>query len=162
VSTATIRRVMPSDGGLLRDLVLACPPLDVHTPYTYWVQSAYFSSQCFIAERAGEPVGFLTSVGSGSRILLWQIGVLPEARSQGIALDLVRAMVSWARSHGADSFDVSIAPDNAASLALFERCAADVNGRLERRSAIDLRDSRDPDFREVEVIYCFHLGPSTD
>src|SRR5690606_20196666 len=49
-----IRPTGPDDATLLRSLARRCPPLDLHTPYTYWVQATYFGDTCFVAELGGE------------------------------------------------------------------------------------------------------------
>jgi len=87
--TVQIRTVAPDDATLQRSLAQRCPPLDIHTPYTCWVQANYCSDTCYIAEIDGEPAGYLTAVRAGHRVLLWQIGVLPGHRGHGIAARLI-------------------------------------------------------------------------
>lgn len=158
MSEIVVRSATPADHDLLRNLALACPPLDVHTPYTYWVQTTYFHHQCFVAEHAGSPVGFVTSISNREATLVWQVGVLAHMRGRGIGRALVDAVVAWCKDRGVPGFQVSINPRNAASMALFQAVASALNGGLERVSDVDLHDSSDPDFRELEDLYLLQFG----
>ena len=153
-----IRTVTPADAQLLHTLAVACPPLSVHTPYTYWVQAFYFHEQCFVAERGDEPIGFLTSITGGGRVLLWQIGVLSEHRHQEVAQRLIAAVAGWARQRGYDAIDVSIDPANQASRRAFWHFAQRTGGALEPIGALDLRDPADPSFRETEELLALRFG----
>jgi ribosomal-protein-alanine N-acetyltransferase len=47
--------------------------------------------------------------------------IFPDHRGRGYATEAVRALLGWARREGIDHFIASIAPDNAASIALAQR-----------------------------------------
>lgn len=113
---ATIR-----DAALLRRLAEANPPLDVHTPYTYWAMCHIGQESTFVAERGDEPVGFVAAVPSrgGRAFLVWQVCVDAGLRRQGVGGLLLDAVLDAARRHGVGFVEVSIEPTNAASLALF-------------------------------------------
>lgn len=111
----TVRPVNHDDAGLLLGLAKRCPPLDVHTPYTYWVICHSFAETSFVLRDDADPVGFLTGVGRGQELLIWQIGILPAARGQGASVLLLNALEERSAAMGITSFTTTIAPSNAAS-----------------------------------------------
>lgn len=136
----------------MRAIAAACPPLDLHTPYTYWVQVALFGDGCVIGEVAGEPVAFASSVVAGNRQFLWQIGVLPAYRCRGYSQLLIDSIISKALRDARDEVVLSIAPENAASLASVEAYARGKGLPLERYGSLDLRDQL-TGFSEFEYLY---------
>lgn len=106
------------DWFLLRGLATACAPMDVHTPYTYWVLCTRFSTTCFVLLHDNEPIGFLTAVRNGNELFIWRVGVLPEWRGQGLAQTLIHYIVSLRRPN--EDVRLTIAPDNYASLGAFQ------------------------------------------
>ncbi len=117
-SAFSVRTVTEADHALLHRLAEACPPLDVHTPYTYWVLCTRFPETCFVLLHDGEPAGFLTAVRSARELFIWQIGLLPAWRGQGLSQLLIHSAVSAARQ--GEAIRVTIAPDNLASLGAFQ------------------------------------------
>ena len=77
-----IRQVQPEDATLLRELARRCPPLDVHTHYTYWVIARYFGKNSFIAEQEGRGAAYITSVENNDTLLIWQIGITEALRGR--------------------------------------------------------------------------------
>jgi hypothetical protein len=62
---------MEKDSETLFNLAKNNPPLDVHTPYTYWVIAKYFSDTSFILEQNGVPIGFITALETPEFIFIW-------------------------------------------------------------------------------------------
>ncbi len=150
----TIRTATESDAPLLRRLAKNCPPLDVHTQYTYWVIASYFGRGCFILEADGEPAGYLMTVDAPSAVFVWQIGILEPHRGKGLSRMLIRAAAEYARSVS-KALEVTIAADNAASNAAFRGYCSDCGTPFERVGVAEVSDLDDPDFRETEVRYRF-------
>lgn len=153
----TVRAVTEADAGLLLALAHRCPPLDIHTPYTYWVLSHLFGRQCFIALDGAEPVGFVTSVAEGTQALLWQVGVIDSHRGRGVSQLLIDAVVGAARESGLRSVELSIDPTNANSLGAFRSYAKKHGLLLDRIGEVDLTDERNPGFHEFEDLYSMEL-----
>lgn len=141
------------DAALLRSLAERCPPLDVHTHYTYWTITEYFGDLCAVAEVNGDPVGFATAILRGNRGLLWQVGVLPEYRGTGIGSRLLTDVAARLQAQGVRRLEVSIAPDNVASHATLHRLAADRGVEVVHLDDVDLHDLADPTFTEFEHRY---------
>jgi len=64
--------------------------------------------------------GFHAPPGPDGRV---EIGysIQPAHRRQGVATEVVRALLDWARANGTDRFRASVAPDNVGSLAVIAR-----------------------------------------
>lgn len=107
-----IRKAEKNDFVLLRDMAQNCKPLDVHTPYTYWVVCQFFSDGCFIAEEDGVAVGSIMTVKGDDCVFVWQIGVLSEFRGKGISQHLYKAVLDYARDCKVKKIMLSISPDN--------------------------------------------------
>jgi len=78
---------------------------------------------------AGRPVGMITGVETthpdrGTEMFVYELGVAPAARLQGVATALVREMAGLARAAGCYGMWVGTEPDNAAALATYRRAGA--------------------------------------
>lgn len=120
----TIRQATPADVPALLALVQETGMLDLHTPYTYWTLT--HAGLVLVAERDGRPVGLLTAMRAlqPDRLFLWQVGLLAPLRGTGLAQRLLDTFLTQAQALGAHTVDLTIAPDNAASRAMMERCCA--------------------------------------
>jgi L-2,4-diaminobutyric acid acetyltransferase len=160
MSGISLRQVAPGDATLLHSLARACPPLDLHTPYTYWVQATYFGEISFLASEDSSPVGFITSILSGERQLIWQIGILETHRGRRLSQLLIDEVIKGALARAQKRIEVSIAPDNLASLLAFEAYANRNSLNMHKIGEISLSDPLDPGFREFEHLYLLELNPS--
>ena len=114
----TIRNVNQEDHALLRRLAQACRPLDVHTPYTYWVNATYNSKCSFILEVDGVASGFVMAIEMPEVIFLWQIGIVSSLRRKGYSYYLIDDCVKYAESVGKD-IELTIDAENANSNVAF-------------------------------------------
>jgi L-2,4-diaminobutyric acid acetyltransferase len=154
--TIVIRPVTEADAIVLRRLAVLCPPLDVHTHYTYWVLCHIADNGSFIAEDDGEPVGFTTSLRDGDAFFIWQIGILPARRGAGLSTRLIGAVVDHARAQGLESLQFSIDPANTTSRAAFAAFAQHHGAALTQVGRVDLHDD---DLDEVEDVYRMDMNP---
>jgi aminoglycoside 3-N-acetyltransferase I len=79
---------------------------------------------------ADRPVGMITGVETthpdkGTEMLIYELGVAPVARLQGVGTALVDAMAELARSRGCYGMWVATENDNKAALATYRRAGAD-------------------------------------
>jgi len=103
-----------------------------------WVESEGFehyghaiqdpNAACFVADRVGETVGFISGrleeAGTFSLVRGATIGslfVCSPYRREGIGERLLAAFLNWAREHGAASVTVSAYASNAGALRFYER-----------------------------------------
>ena len=115
----SVQPLGPDDPGVLLRLARACPPLDVHTAYTYWVVSHLFASTSFLLvdEASGRVAGYATGVPSGETMFCWQVGVLPEYRGWGGSRLLFGAVADRAIEMGMMRIETTVGGHNEASKA---------------------------------------------
>lgn len=91
-----LRSVKEKDASTLRFLAMHCAPLDVHTPYTYWVVAKHYGEGSFILEDNKNPIGFIMTVETSSSLFVWQIGILNGYRGKGLSQKLIEAVFDYA------------------------------------------------------------------
>lgn len=129
----SLRALGPDDAAAVQQAVIACPPLTLHTPYTYWVMLGAQRGMCVGAYAEDELAAFALSLHLGpERLFVWQIGVLPAHRGRNLGVRLLGDLWGRARQRGIDRVETTIAPDNVASRLAFERFAI-THGLVMRR-----------------------------
>ena len=83
----------------------------------------------FAYAEAGHAVGMISGVemthpDKGTEMFIYELGVAPTARLQGVATALVRALAGIARERGCYGIWVGTEPDNAAALATYRKTGA--------------------------------------
>ena len=79
---------------------------------------------------ADRPVGMISGVETthpdkGTEMLIYELGVAPVARLQGVGTALVDALAAIARKNGCYGMWVAAESDNKAALATYRRAGAD-------------------------------------
>ncbi|MEU4421185.1 GNAT family N-acetyltransferase [Actinoplanes sp. NPDC024001] len=80
-------------------------------------------------DEAGRPIGMISGVETthpdkGTEMLVYELGVAPVARLQGVATALVNALAEVARGNGCYGMWVATESDNKAALATYRRAGA--------------------------------------
>lgn len=153
----SLRAVTAADAAVLRSLAAQCKPLDVHTPYTYWVLSAFFGKQCFIMYNGETPIGFISSITSEDTTFIWQIGLLKEYRGYGLSQRLIEAVADYAKKQ-TRRMCVTIAAANKSSKRAFEGFCGRNGLTMNECETIEVKDLIDPNFYESEVAYEIELS----
>jgi ribosomal protein S18 acetylase RimI-like enzyme len=119
------RVVTPADIHVAADLFDA-PPLAAVTERfladpTHHLLLAY--------DDAGRAVGMISGVETthpdkGTEMFIYELGVAPAARLQGVATELVRALAVVAREQGCYGMWVGTEPDNVAAQATYRKAGA--------------------------------------
>lgn len=115
-----IRTTTQEDGASLWDLVKVTGTLELNTSYCYALMSKLFSQTCLVAECDGQLAGFVMAFQPPEQedtIFVWQVGVHPAYRGQGLATRLMKAL--FEANPEKTYLEASVTPSNAASLALF-------------------------------------------
>ena len=78
---------------------------------------------------AGRPIGMISGVETthpdkGTEMLVYELGVAPSDRLQGVGTALVTALAELARANGCYGMWVATETDNAAALATYRRAGA--------------------------------------
>jgi ribosomal protein S18 acetylase RimI-like enzyme len=83
----------------------------------------------FAYDGGGRAVGMISGIETthpdkGTEMFIYELGVVPAARLQGVATALVKALADLARSRGCYGMWVGTEPDNAAAQATYRRAGA--------------------------------------
>ncbi|MFA7572199.1 MAG: GNAT family N-acetyltransferase [Lutispora sp.] len=138
-----IRPMKTSDIGTIRELIDICKPLDLHTPFTYWILSEYFNNTCLILEDEGAIVGYTGGLKSSSKegvFYLWQIGLLPDYRGQGYFGLLLNRVIEEAKKTGCHYLEFSVLSDNYQSINAFSNYAKKKGLPMEKRGSLNFYD----------------------
>lgn len=144
--------VKEKDASTLRFLAMHCEPLDVHTPYTYWVVAKHYGDGSFILVDNEKPIGFITTVETDSLLFVWQIGILHEYRGRGLSQRLIEAVFNYAVQKQ-KNMEVTIAEDNLASYSAFLHFCNYKNIGFDKVRKVEIRDLEDISFKEDEIMY---------
>lgn len=152
----------PDEGGAIWRLVRDTGTLDLNSSYLYLLLARDFADTCIVAVRDGELLGF----ASGYRrpvdptvIFLWQIGIAPTAQGQGLGKRLLSNFLNQTGALTADWLETTIAPDNAASEALFTGMAEHMGVQWQKYPCFSADDFPETGHAD-EILY--RIGPLTD
>jgi diaminobutyrate acetyltransferase len=133
----TLRALGPADGPALHRLVVEGGGLDVNSPYAYVLGARFFGGTSVVAEGPDGPVGFVLALRPPERpetLFVWQVGVAPAGRGQGLALTMLRWLVDEvAPTH----LEATVTPSNVASRRLFAALARDLGVDLDIERWVD-------------------------
>lgn len=146
------RPVTDGDAALLLHLARSCPPLDVHTGYTYWVICHLYRETAFVLEEGGRPVGYVMAVPHGRVLFVWQVGIQEEYRGLGLAGRLFDALAMASRGRF-DLLELTISPDNAASLGAFNSWCRNAGLLVDAVGPIRVPEHEEPG----EILYRVNL-----
>ncbi len=168
-SAVEMRHPVPADAAAIHRLVRTAGGLDLNSLYCYLLVGRDFSRTSLVAirrEAAGETLaGFVAAYRPPERpetLFIWQVGVAPEARGQGLARRMLRRLIDVPACRGIELLEATVTPSNEASRRLFSRLAADlgVACRVEAGFPADLFGGLDPAGRVAhEREDCFLIGP---
>ncbi|NLM44039.1 MAG: GNAT family N-acetyltransferase [Clostridiales bacterium] len=138
-----IRSIKSQDIGEIRELIDYCKPLDLHTPFTYWILSEYFNNTCLALEDKGFIVGYVGGMKSSSMdgvFYLWQIGLLPEYRGKGFFSILLDRIIEEIKEIGCHCLEFSVLSDNYQSINAFTNYAKKKGLPIEKRGNLNFYD----------------------
>ncbi|HKB51238.1 MAG TPA: GNAT family N-acetyltransferase [Solirubrobacterales bacterium] len=108
----------------MQRLVVECPPLTLHTPYTYWVILSRSARLCIGAFEGKDLIGMALSIPTlERRAFVWQIGVCPPFRGRHVGHGLLERAWQAAGQAGLRSLETTIGKENEASVATFSSFA---------------------------------------
>lgn len=119
----TLEPPRADDGAHLWRLARVAGELDVNSPYHYVLWCRDFAATSVVARDAGRPVGFVTGYqrpDSPDTLFVWQVAVDPEHRRRGLARRMLDHLGTVMADRGCHYLEVTITPDNAASIRTFE------------------------------------------
>jgi len=152
----SLRRCTGSDAEAVRAFVATCPPLTVHTAYTYWTTFRYLGSACYVLEDGADIVAYISALVDTTFpgvVFVWQIAVAPSMRGRRTATRLLDAVAEVAIARGSNRMQYTVEPANAASLRVFERYAQRRGTRVRKIGAVPLGnpDAEPEDILELDI-----------
>jgi len=118
------RKLEARDSAAVQRVVLDCPPLTLHTPYTYWVILSRSADLCVGAFEDGDLIAMALTIPTlNGRAFVWQIAVRAQFRGRRISHHLLEQVWQAAKHAGLDSLEATIGSDNKASAAAFSAFA---------------------------------------
>jgi L-2,4-diaminobutyric acid acetyltransferase len=120
------RAARPADGATLWRLVRDTGTLELNSPYFYLLWATEFGHTSLVTEQDGQAVGVVVGFhppGQPDSAFVWQVGVLPSHRGQGLGLRMLQAWKALPANAGCRWVTATVADDNQASQALFHSLA---------------------------------------
>lgn len=149
-----IRNATTNDYSVLRTLAKENKPLDLHTPYTYWVCCNYYSQYCFVLERNHRPIGYIMAISNKDCVFVWQIAISESFRGQHLSGILIDAVAKKAIADGYSELQVTISPKNLASYYSFYNYSKSSNFAFEKIGELTVEDKEENILQtENEIIY---------
>lgn len=108
--------------------------LDLNSPYAYLMWFRYYRETSLVADRAGEPAGFVTGFmppEDPQAYFVWQVGVSEAARGNGLATDMILTALQREACRDVRYIEATVTPSNDASLALFRGLAKKLDSGCE-------------------------------
>jgi L-2,4-diaminobutyric acid acetyltransferase len=133
--------------------------LELNSCYAYVLFCRDFAETCVIAEQAGRLAGFVVAYRPPQRlgsVFVWQVGVSPHFRKQGIGVRLLRHLVALPACREVEYLEATVAPSNVASRRLFESVARQLGVTLRTESGFASSDFGAEQHEEEEMV---RIGP---
>lgn len=147
----SIRNITESDTNLLLDMAKKCPPLDVHTPYTYWIVCNFFQDYTFVISIDNEIAGYIMAVSNNSDVVIWQLCVIEKYRRNGLAQLLINAVVKKSEEQN-KGVQLSMLPDNYISYNTFMKYCMNNNKYFKTIKEISINDHKNEIVFRIENI----------
>jgi len=138
-----IRSLESRDIAAVRELIDYCKPLDLHTPFTYWILSEYFNNTCLVLEDEDIIVGYTGGMKSSSMegvFYLWQIGLMPDYRGKGYFSMLLDKIIEKVKSLNCNYLEFSVLSDNYQSINAFSNYAKKKGLPIVKRGSLSFYD----------------------
>lgn len=110
------------DGADVWKLVGETGDLEQNSTYAYLLLCTHFHETCVVVEQEGELIGCALAYippTAPDCVFVWQVGVTPAARGQGLAGEMLDAVLKLPACREVRYLTASVAADNRASRALF-------------------------------------------
>jgi L-2,4-diaminobutyric acid acetyltransferase len=147
------------DGLALWRLVGEAGTLDLNSTYAYLMVCRDFAETCIVAEEAGRIRAFVMGYQPPRRpdtVFVWQIGVAPEARQQGLGSRVLDRLLKSDACSTVRFLETNVTPSNQASRALFEGLARRLDARIEELEGFGSTLFPDPSHEPERLL---RIGP---
>ena len=132
-------------------------PLDVHTPYTYWVVLNLFNDCCFYIKENDEIIGTIMCVKNNKKIFIWQIAVMEKYRKKGYSHKLYDCVFNYAKNNNYRKICLSINPQNENSYYAIQKYCLKHNYSFIKSGNVDINLPQ-INFEEFEDIFEINIA----
>lgn len=142
------------------ELIRRVPQLDENSPYAYLLLCHHFGDTGVVWWERDRLRAFVLGYrppGRPDTYFLWQVGVDPDCRGQGLARRSVLALLRRLHPQGVRFLEATVTPSNEASAALFRGVARRLGVPCEERTLFARELFPAGDDHEEEVL--FRIGP---
>jgi len=153
-----LRKPRRGDGAQIHDLIGRSPPLDLNSPYCYFLVCDHFADTSVVCVNQGRVIGFVSAYpppGRSDTLFVWQVAVDASQRGTGLAGLMLSSLIARPECRDVTYLETSITPSNTASNRLFERLADQYDAPVHTEPFIDAELLGDQ--HETEILY--RIGP---
>lgn len=158
-SEINFRTARVEDGARLLQLVRDTDVLEPNSGYAYLLLCTHFADTVLLAERGDALVGFVAAYRPPKHpgtVFVWQIGVLADARGEGLGLRLLHRLVQLPGCRDVTHLEATVAASNTVSSRLFQSFARSMNAACEISEGFRA-DHFGTSIHEAEDLY--RIGP---
>ena len=158
------------DGAAVHQLIQNSPPLDTNSLYWNLLQCSHFANTCVAAVHttanqapaSNAPLlGFMSGYippSTPNTLFIWQVAVNTQARGQGLARAMLTHLLARPHSPLLQFIETTITQNNAASWALFQHIAKQLNAPFKQTAHFE----KNTHFNGVhDTEYLVRIGPFT-
>lgn len=153
-----LRPARLDDGAGIWNLVKSGGVLDLNSSYAYLMLCDRFAETTVVAAGDGEILGFVGAFcppAQSDVVFVWQIGVSPKMRGQGLGVTLLNELVEQEACEDVSFLETTITPSNEASKRLFQKFAR--QQQADMNVSVGYSAKHFPDGHEAE--HLFRIGP---
>lgn len=159
-----LRHPTPDDAAAIHELVVTDGVLDPNSVYCYLLICRDFAATSLVATDDAGLAGFVAGYRPPARpttLFVWQIGVAPRARRQGLGQLLLHRLLAAPGCADVEFVEATITPSNGGSRRLFTRLAESIGAGWQEGPgfAAGLFGDGDRPGRQHEEERCFRIGP---
>lgn len=128
-----LRAPRPEDGRRIHELVVNDDTLESNSAYCYILLCTHFAQHGLVAEQGSEIAGFVCAYRPPSdpeAVFVWQVGVAPAGRGQGLGTRMLHTLVRQPANRDARCLTATVEADNQASNRLFAAFAREHDAPL--------------------------------
>lgn len=154
------RNTEVADAASIWCLVRDSGALDLNSQYAYLLLCDHFARTCLVASVNNRLAGFVSAYLPPNRpatLFVWQIGIAPTMRKQGLAKSLLQQLIRLPACEHVRFLEATVTPSNRASRNLFAAFARDNRAELHVEPAYQATDFATNSSHEAEEL--FRIGP---
>ena len=130
------RKPKSSDASGIYNLVKESKILDVNSEYLYALIGLHHVKTSAVIENNDKIIGFTSGYLTGNKndiLFIWQIAIDQSFRNKGLALKMLKEILSRQSSKKIKYLHLTISPSNNSSFRLFKALAMSLNSKIKKK-----------------------------